>query len=190
MHTGSDRCLFFLTAFLLFVSCQSDKNTVRKILANFEKEQIEFPSDMLMIKQGVPSSYRILDSLPLLILYVSPEECSQCRIDHLIETEEMFQISEDSDEFQFLVILSPESDFVEGVKDKLIAMDFNYPVYLDLYGDFSRRNRIPSDLRFHCFLTDLERHPVIVGNPISDEKIKTLMFRYLSENSKKCFMYE
>ena len=90
MHTGSDRCLFFLTAFLLFVSCQSNKNTVRKILANFEKEQIE----------------------------------------------------------------------------------------------------IPSDLRFHCFLTDLERHPVIVGNPISDEKIKTLMFRYLSENSNTNFIYE
>ena len=90
MHTGSDRCLFFLTAFLLFVSCQSDKNTVRKILANFEKEQIE----------------------------------------------------------------------------------------------------IPSDLRFHCFLTDLERHPVIVGNPISDEKIKTLLFRYLSENSNTNFIYE
>ena len=190
MHTGYERSMFILTAILLFVSCQSDKNTVRKTLSDFEKEQIEIPSDMLMIKQGSPAPYRILDSLPLLILYVSPEECSQCRIDHLIETYEMFQISEDSDEFQFLIILSPEPDVVEDVKDKLMAMNFNYPVYLDLYGDFSRQNRIPTDLRFHCFLTDLERHPVIVGNPISDEKIKTLMFRYLSENSNTNFIYE
>lgn len=143
-----------LISMVLISGCNPDRRHLREQLRAFQKESITVPPDMLTIQGGRPVPFELSDSLPLLVCYVPSEECSQCRVAQLPEMEELFLLSQETGRFQFLVILSPEADSVDGVRDKLMELNFRYPVCLDMYSEFGQSNNIPHDIRFHFFLTD------------------------------------
>lgn len=74
--------------------------------------------------------------------------------------------------FVVMTIFSPKPEEYDEVLRNLEIREFEYPVYVDVTGSFVSSNGcIPTDKRFHSFLTDSDRHPVFVGNPISGARL-------------------
>lgn len=172
-------CFWLIAA--IMSSCNNDSKLLRKALIEFNKETISIPNDMLMIWNGKYSSYRVSDELPLLITYISPDECSDCVIGHLSGNKTIFDWSDEMGSFQYMIVFSPKPEMMEYIEERLLVSDFSFPVYLDLNSGFARNNRIPEDSRLHSFLLDKTRTPVLAGNPLGSEKMKDLFFRKLSE---------
>ena len=150
------------------------------MLEEFEGTQIFIPKDMTMIQSGKLSPYEIQQGTPVFIVYVSPDECSSCRISHLDKYEDLFLMAKSMD-FDVMIILSPTDDQIEYIQDQLIQSRFSHPVYLDSYSEFSGQNKIPEDKRFHSFLINSDLYPVFVGDPTLNDKMQSILSDILTE---------
>ena len=164
---------------LLPTACSRDKARLRKTLARFETVQVLIPDDMHMIQEGRLRPYQLPDSLPIMVVYVSPDECTECRIGHLMEYEELYRWGEESGLFQLMIVVSPRPEMMERTQDELTERKLIIPVYLDVYSEFHDRNDIPADSRVHCFLLDGNRYPIFVGNPFASEQLNGLFKKVL-----------
>ena len=166
--------LFAILLLLLPVACSRDKIQLRKALSVLERLQIVVPDDMLMIQDGLLKPYRIPDNLPLMIVYIGPEECSDCRISHITEYMPLFEWGEESGLFRMMIVFSPASEQMERIQNRLMSRKIEIPVYLDYYSEFHNKNAIPDDPRVHCFLLNEDRHPIFAGNPLASEPLNEL----------------
>lgn len=91
--------------------------------------------------------------------------CSSCQISHLADIQSIYELSDSLGTFEVMTIFSPRPEEYDQVLRDLEIREFEYPVYVDVTGSFVSSNGcIPSDRRFHSFLTDSDRHPVFVGS--------------------------
>ena len=82
--------------------------------------------------------------------------------------------------FEVYTIFSPSQDEYDDVLEQLVFMNFEYPLYVDVFGDFRRKNTcIPEEKKYHCFLLDKEEHPVFVGNPLANAELMHLFKKVL-----------
>ena len=167
--------LFSAVALSFLTGCSSDKVKLRKTLEAFRETSIHVPADLLLIQEGRIRPWQQTEGdIPTLIMYIGPEECSECRISHLPECEELFRWSEASGLFRFMIIFSPRPDDMDRIQAALMTFAFERPVYLDYYSEFATGNAIPEDSRTHCFLVNTEQRPVFFGNPLGSPRMREL----------------
>lgn len=171
----------FSSVFVSFfiVGCKREKEKLFKMLKDFEETRITIPQDMIMIQNGELRPYDIHGETPIFIIYVSPAECSSCRISHLDKYEDLFSMA-DSLGFLIMIILSPNEDQREYIQDLLIQARFHYPVYIDSYSEFANQNIIPEDNRFHSFLINSDNNPIFVGDPTANDRMHVLFSAILT----------
>ena len=168
------RGICLLTLILLFVyGCDSRRVHIRQILEEFEQAQIAIPDDMTMICDGKLMPSQIKDSIASFVVYVSPEECSDCRIAHLGDYSMFFEWSNRSGSFQTLIVFSPYPEEIDSVLETIIASGFSYPVYLDTNLSFSE-NSIPYDILTHSFLLNKSGKPILIGDPTRNDRLLKL----------------
>ena len=173
---------FYIQSFLIILSvifttsCKTEKSELRLLLEEFEKKQIVLPRDMIMIKEGKICPYLNRDNKDLntMVFYIGEEECSDCRISHLWDYSELFELSQETGSFEIMIIFSPLEEDISYVQDRILSTYFPYPVYLDIHSLFSDLNKLPDDIRFHTFLLDSDGYPILIGNPLDNKRIRTL----------------
>lgn len=173
--------LFFIlqTLFLSCTAAENEKEYLRGELKSFMESSICIPQNLTMVRQGKPFPFIPQDSLPILITFIDENECSDCRLSHLFEYDGLFQLSYDSNAFQFLIIFSPSENEKESVLEKLFESNYTFPILFDSYAEFKTLNHIPSDLRFHTFLIDKDKHPIMVGSPLINKRVEALFFKLI-----------
>ena len=77
-----------------------------------------------------------------------------------------------------VVLFVPDDEDFEETVQLVSKESFSIPVYVDFERCFLD-NKIPEDVRFHSFLLDEDGHPVVVGNPISSDRLRDLMLNQL-----------
>ncbi len=77
-----------------------------------------------------------------------------------------------------VVLFVPAEEDLQETVQLVSQENISIPVYVDFEGGFLD-NKIPEDVRFHSFLLDEDGHPVVVGNPISSERIRDLMLNQI-----------
>ena len=138
----------------------------------FMGETITVPSDLVRIVDGKASACGHLPAVPVMVFYHDSLSCSSCQISHLADIQSIYELSDSLGTFEVMTIFSPRLEEYDQVLRDLEIREFEYPVYLDVTGSFVSPNGcIPSDRRFHSFLTDSDRHPVFVGSPISGDRL-------------------
>ena len=167
--------LIILSVFFT-TSCKTEKGELRLLLEEFEKTQIVLPSDMIMIKEGKICPYLKRDhkDMNTMVFYIGEGECSDCRISHLWDYSELFELSQETGTFEIMIIFSPIEEDISYVQDRILSTQFSYPVYLDIHSLFSELNKLPDDIRFHTFLLDSDGYPILIGNPLNNKRIRTL----------------
>lgn len=162
----------------VFVSCGNRE--LRKQLSLFMAHKITLPSELVEVKCGSISPVTITVDKPMLILLYGNDECSSCAINHLKDDLPGFVDIEQSGKCKVVVLFSPSEDDLMDVQEQIRELKFQFPIYVDLYGDFYRTNKdFPSDRRFHSFLLGTDAHPVFVGNPLHDNELSKIFEKIL-----------
>ena len=134
--------LLLLQLFPFVVSCGTERETrdLIRLLRSFQETTIDLPDTLMFIK-GQNSGFCQIDySLPVLLYYYGPDECSNCAINQLAKPEDVPQV-------------------VQRVLEK----QFDFPVYVDFD----------------------EKHPVMVGNPLSSRTLMSIFTKTLSSLNNK-----
>lgn len=167
---------------MLYGCTRSDRETMREV-ESFYNSLITISTSQMQRFEGCQ------DSLPKnnagryrMIVYTDSTECSPCALKHLYSWEpildSLFAYPLFSDVF---FIFSPSNIDYSKVSVELRNTSFKYPVYLDSCNAFSKDNRnIPTNRMMHTFLIDEDGHVVLVGNPLTNEKIRALYFDVLN----------
>lgn len=174
-----DLAIVVLTA-LSLVSCNTEKTELRKILRSFQNEEIEIPSDMLVINDCRAIVDTVRHGGPAFVMYFTDIECTDCAINHLRDYAGLFSFKDRYPVLDVLIVLDVPEDSLLDVVKKLEEQKLMFPVYLDINGKFKTMN-IPKDGRFHSFLIDSDNKPVLVGNPIRSNAILDLFSDYLQK---------
>lgn len=102
-------------------------------------------------------------------------DCSSCRIAKLTDNYPLYSFA-DINKISVLTIFSPDEGELDNVMRQLIISDLDIPIYVDVNKAFQKQNpSIPRDMRFHYFLLDNDGKPLLIGNPITSDKIMRLL---------------
>lgn len=173
MMNASNTVGLLILTLLLSTNCTSNKVRIRSVLEKFEQTHVTIPEDMTMICNGKILPPNVKDSVPSLVVYVSEDECSDCRVSHLWDYSELFEWSEKSKLFQVILIFAPKQEEVDYIVEHIQSLGFVYPIYIDSYSVFAE-NAIPKESFTHTFLLDKHGYPVLVGDPIGNEQLMDL----------------
>lgn len=168
---------FSLSVLLLLLPSCSERRKLSRMLHEFMTFEVTIPDDMECVS-GRRLESADIDSLHQIkfIVYYDSLSCSSCGIAHLNDLIPIYNKSEDDGSFSFVTIFSPRPEEVEEVRTSLMLASPLFPVYIDVNGSFAHQNAgIPSDARFHYFLTDSGGHPIFVGNPLGNSDLERLM---------------
>lgn len=168
---------------MLAVSCC---NSLPRELREFMALEISIPSDMLCIEEGHVISASAVSDSAVLVIYHGRNECSSCTIAHMYDNLSALEEISSCGKCRVMVIFSPPEDDVLDIIDKIRALKYPFPLYVDQYGDFARLNPdLPADKRFHSFLIGSSRHPVFVGNPSGSGRLYALFVKVLGSLEKE-----
>lgn len=174
------RTLILVGLVLCLGSCSSHR--IRKELESFLSQEVCFPSSLTCVSNAFQGRDILLDSIPLLVIYVDSTQCSTCRVGHLAEYIPLQEKAVQSRKFLLTVILSPPANEYDHIVHLLDVYDYPFPIFLDKNHSFRKENSfIPGDARFHAFLIDRSRHPVMVGDPTRSEKLRRLFEQALQQ---------
>lgn len=169
--------IFSFSFLLLLLSSCSERRKLSRTLREFMTLEVTIPDDIECVS-GRRLKSADIDSLHQIkfFVYYDSLSCSSCGIAHLNDLIPIYNKSEDEGNFSFVTIFSPRPEKVEEVRTSLMLASPLFPVYIDVNGSFAHQNTgIPSDSRFHYFLTDSGGHPVFVGNPLGNSDLERLM---------------
>ena len=178
--------LFVLLVIFSMTSCAEQQ--ISRTLKNFRASTITIPEDLQKIHRRSQTTIEGCDTgTPVMIIYHDSLECSSCRISHLIDFLDLYELSDSLGTFKVMTIFSPLEYEYDDVLSKLIVNNFEYPIYIDFSGTFRQQNKsIPEDRRFHRFLINSAGLPVFVGDPKASDQMWTLFLKSLEDIGKDC----
>ena len=170
------------TALMSLTGCKDYH--LRKAMKSFMERRIVLPSEMIKITDGYTASAEIASDKPKLVIFYGRDECSSCAINHLYDDLSGLKSIADSKNCEVILLFSPSEDDRLDVQEQIRDLKFPFPIYVDLYGDFYRRNEdFPSDTRFHNFLLGRDGCPVFIGNPLHSEKLSQVFLKALAQTN-------
>jgi hypothetical protein len=173
--------ILFLLGFCMLDSC-SGRREIRKEMRAFVSNRIEVPQDMDYVYCGGLGQYRDTARQAKLIVYYDTLSCQSCSVNHIGLLRPLIERSRKTGKFDVLVIFSPRPDESAEVTTQLMVMKLDFPVCVDTYGSFRRKNNfIPADVRFHTFLVDRRGKPIFVGNPLDSDELSKLFDKVLQK---------
>lgn len=170
---------------VLFSSGCSSRRYVKDMMTAMIGYRVEFPDALISVNADQMEDDALLsyDGKAKLVMFISPEECTTCRISKMYLADTLFRIRSYADLVP-MVIISPEGTQRDSIIEAIRFNRFEFPVYEDREGEFLRMNPvIPEDGRFHTFLVGRDGRILLVGSPMQDEKIMNLYIKTLSSKT-------
>ena len=157
--------LLLLQLFPFVVSCGTERETrdLIRLLRSFQETTIDLPDTLMFIKGQNRGFCQIDYSLPVMLYYYGPDECSNCAINQLADKMPMSKIADSLKTFHVIILFSPKPEDVPQVVQRVLEKQFDFPVYVDFD----------------------EKHPVMVGNPLSSRTLMSIFTKTLSSLNNK-----
>ena len=179
--------LFILPACLLMLgllSCNNRKEKINKQLNELYASIIDIPSsdmDTLVIDSAYLSSKAKYQFLA----YVDSSQCTPCYAGHHQEWSSVLARAWELEPSITLTIIVESDSISEEVKNRFFAADFNRSIFIDRKGMFREKNpTFPESNIMHVMLLDQNNHVVLVGDPVSNDNIESLLYDMLKKNKK------
>lgn len=165
--------LIVVLCFLAVVSTGCKKAQLRRQLKELMGTTIVLPEKISCVYNG--EVYPMPDSLrgkAKLIIYIDSTECTTCRITHLWEYQELFDLAEERQSFTMMILIWNKDFDAISLERYLSDLQLEYPLYVDMGCRFLEDNpSLPNDNRLHSFLVDETGHPICVGDPGRTKKM-------------------
>ena len=164
-------------------SCaESDKERLSKLVNEWERKEILFPTHSTFTIQGkdtVDFEFRNADYK--VVAYVDSAGCTGCKLQLPRWKELIAEVdSLAGGSVPFLFYFHPKD--LKELKYLTRREGFVYPVCFDGKDDFNRLNRFPNEMMFQTFLLDKENKVVALGNPVLNPKVKELYLKLIAGN--------
>lgn len=129
-----------------------------------------------IVVDSVKPSYRM-------VVYVDSTECSPCTIDKMyMWNDAIKKAKKGGNKLRHVFIFAPKPDQIEDTYLSIESSGLDSYVYVDTAYAFRRENpHVPQDRMFHFFLIDDKDSVVIVGNPMENPKIDSLVNRIVNK---------
>lgn len=168
--------ILYIGILFLFFSCNvsNNKKEITNLINKWNEKEIIFPTDYIdFISSNKELSVDSSLSNYKILIYIDSIGCSSCKLQ--LNEWKIFMKQVDSltnNHVKFLFILHPKE--IREIKVQAKINKFNYPLYFDKNDELNKLNKFPSDIAFHTFLLDRENKVILLGNPVSNPKIKEL----------------
>ncbi|MDR0973339.1 MAG: hypothetical protein LBM61_05080 [Prevotellaceae bacterium] len=173
------KALPFIICILCCVfACQSKQRTdAEAIVREWMGKEIRFP-------ELTGDTARVLDSLLTkeykVLFYVDSTGCTKCKLNlgvwaGLIE-ESKRQLS---DKVGFVFFFQAKNQ--RTVKYLLDREYFEHPVFMDQRGKLNKRNALPTQPAYQCFLLDRDNKVLMIGNPADIPSVWELYKRVITQ---------
>lgn len=178
--------LIVAVCFLAIATTGCKKARLRVQLKELMGSTIVLPEKVTCVYNGevfpMPDSLRDKRKL---IVYIDSTECTTCRISHLWEYQDLFNLSAQTGSFDVLLLMcNTEFESIPLIR-YLSDQNLPYPVYVDTDKVFLKDNQvIPSDTRMHSLFVDSAGRPLFVGDPSRSGHMMTAFKLALQNNQK------
>ena len=164
-------------------SCaESDKERLSKLVNEWERKEILFPTHSTFTIQGKDTvDFEFKDADYKVVTYVDSVGCTSCKLQLPRWKELIAEVDSLTDEnVPFLFYFHPKD--VRELRYFTKVDAFTYPICFDEKDNFNRLNRFPSEMMFQTFLLDKENKVVALGNPVLNPMVKELYLKFITGN--------
>lgn len=187
------KIMFFLSLacmVIVLTGCKLGKdkaeNEIRKLMA--EKICLPYSEMSCWINDSVQSVRPWEKAKMKLVVYIDSTECSECALDKMYMWEDFVRMEKEYKSELFLIFIFQTQ---RNVKPQRLASLFkitelNHPMYIDDKNVFSKSNPdLPTEDSYHVFLLDEDNRVVLVGSPLFNSKIESLLRKEVEQRIKK-----
>lgn len=131
---------------------------------------------------GIDSAYEV-SKRKKLIVYVDSSYCSGCFVSHLSD---YFGINDtlSAHNAELVIVLYPLQSRIDDVRVGIKKDSLPFWCIIDNEGEFKRNNYdLPDNHLFHSFLLDEHNNIILIGNPVSNPRVKDLFYKTLRKVS-------
>lgn len=123
-----------------------------------------------IVVDSVKPSYRM-------VVYVDSSVCSPCTLDKMyVWNESIKKARKQGNRLKYVFIVAPKPGQLEDAYLSIESNGLDSPVYVDTAYAFRRANpHLPEERMYHSFLLNAKDSVVIVGNPMENPKIDSLV---------------
>lgn len=181
-----EKILIFYLVLVFLQTLSSCKNShqdrIIAVLQEWEQKEIKFPSHSVFTIQARDTvEYFICDQYKV-VTYIDSLECLSCKL-HLPEWKEFIQMVDSlyPAHVQFLFFFSSKKR--SQIRRVLLENRFEHPICIDEKDSINIINNFPKNMNLHTFLLDRNNKVIVIGDPISNLKIKELYLSVFSGES-------
>ena len=169
------RHLILLVVLGMLASCKSSSsNDAVRIVGEWQGKEVVFPNNPVFTIFGqdtVDFNFREADYK--VVSYVDSVGCVSCKLQldrwkniiHRIDSVSAVRVP-------FVFVFSP--DKLRDVMYATKSGGFDYPILLDLQGEFNALNHFPANFNFQTMLLDKDNKVLAIGNPVQSPKVLEL----------------
>lgn len=129
-----------------------------------------------IVVDSIKPSYRM-------VVYVDSSVCSPCTLDKMfLWNESIKKARQQGNRLKYVFIVAPKPEQLEDAYLSIESNGLDSPVYVDTAYAFRRANpHLPQERMYHSFLLDAKDSVVIVGNPMENPKIDSLINKIVNQ---------
>lgn len=180
--------LFSIIAVFLGFSCLVSCNGNRGIEENLY-DMCSHPINLCLEEMQCRNKYGdtiFVDSVkPLyrMVVYVDSSACSSCTLDKMyVWNKSIEKARKQGNRLRYVFIVAPKPEQLEDAYLSIESNGLESPVYVDTAYVFRKANpHLPEERMYHSFLLDAKDSVVIVGNPMGNPKIDSLINKIVNQ---------
>jgi len=190
MTKRSKHILWPTVILLSAISLGCADSTIERQLRLLQSVPFDLNHDGMLIydRGGKGEDYFSEKGKMTLVVYSGPDECSPCNLKTMSQWYEL----QDSinrlygSVVKYNFIFSPQNSQMEELEYNLQETICGHPLMIDTAGYFLKRNpNIPKNPTTHTFLLDSCDNVILVGSPVKNPQIRSLLFRALDSYLQK-----
>jgi len=167
---------------LLLTSCNQFSRKIENDMEQLHRLVINIPIEQMSRFEGCVADSLINTSGEYsLVVFTDSLECSPCAIKYLYSWEPIIDTLMENPRYrETFFIFAPSKGDYSLVEAELKQQKFKYPTYLDKCNSFAETNKnIPPNRNMHTFLVDKNGKVILVGDPLTNGKIRDLLYDFL-----------
>lgn len=169
-----------VAVFCSLCGCTLSSLKVEDILMKMKAEPMDLNTNEfhLVLTKNADNVSSRLEERYKLVVYSDSNNCSGCYIDHLSRWNDFLYLENDGLGVNFYFIIEARNNETEKLVPLLEDCDLRHAIYIDENSSFRKSNpNLPEESFFHTFLLDQNNNVLLVGNPLSNERMENLYLK-------------
>lgn len=182
MNRNDSLVVLFLLS-IMFSAC-SRHQMIKEQISKMNNQYVAIDlNNMQRVDPLLSECYDSINEEFAFVVFTDSNQCSGCSLNKMSSWNTILKLEKlTNGKVKFNFIVEPRSGDERSVLKIAKNIDFVHPLYIDTSHVFRNANTfIPQEPLFHTFLVDKDKKIVLIGNPLSNQKIEKLAFKLIED---------